>query len=465
MIKAKICNRILFAPEKLFLVIALLFGLAFLIITPPFQVPDEPAHFFRAIQISDFSLIGKKDKTVSGGYIPKQVVDMTNDLTNRKNYCSQKALFINKINVEKVKKYLHNRDQNKGYTFIDFRNTVIYPPIVYLPQILGVGVARIVGLPMLWALYLGRLFNLLLYVAIVFYAIKICPVYKYGLLLFALMPMSMAQVSSLSADASTFSFSFLLIAYIINLAFDQDTLVRIRHVFFLVAVAILLSLSKYAYIFLVGLFFIIPKNKFSSSAQRIKYFLIIFFFAVMASLIWFLSIKNIYLPFIAEANPPKQIHFIISNPFQYLKIILSAFNFPVLRAFVGKFGWLNVPLPIWFCISYAFILFINALLDSPKKQVSWRQRLVVVVILVVSYCFLCSIVYLSTAKIGEKIIWGVQGRYFIPFAPLLLLLLNNQWRYLTGSKAFYNRYKVYMLPIVSVISLSISIWVIVCQYY
>jgi len=40
-------------PERAFLIVGFIFGVAILILTPPFQVPDEPQHFFRAFQLSE----------------------------------------------------------------------------------------------------------------------------------------------------------------------------------------------------------------------------------------------------------------------------------------------------------------------------------------------------------------------------------------------------------------------------
>jgi uncharacterized membrane protein len=465
MIKAKTCYPIPFVPEKIFLVTALFFGLAFIIATPAFQTADEPAHFFRAFQLSDFSFIGKKDKNISGGNIPKQLVNMTNDLTNRKTFSALKAIYPIKIGAGKVKQYLLHRSDNKVYTFVDFRNTVIYPPVVYLPQAMGIGVARILNLPPLWMVYLGRLFNLLMYITIVFYAIKICPVYKYGFLLFALMPMTMAQVSSLSADACTFSFSFLLIAYILNLALDLKSPIHRKHILYITLISLFLSLSKYAYILLPALFFIIPGEKFNSTAQRIRYFLIIFLVAVGGSVLWFAAIKNIYIPFIAIANPVKQLHFIAFHPLLYLKTIASTFDLKNFHSFIGTLGWLNNPLPIWICICYLVIIIVNALFEDDKKYFSGYQVLFTILLVIFSYCFLCSIIYLSTSKVGDTYIWGVQGRYFIPFAPVLLLPFANRLPYLKKCKTYYNRYKAYILPAIPVIMLSVSIGIILCRYY
>jgi hypothetical protein len=44
-------------PARLFLPFAIVFGLVMTFLTPPFQSPDEPAHFFRAYQVSDFKIL------------------------------------------------------------------------------------------------------------------------------------------------------------------------------------------------------------------------------------------------------------------------------------------------------------------------------------------------------------------------------------------------------------------------
>jgi len=47
-------------PEKVFLIVGILFGTLFLLITPPFQVPDEPNHFSRAFHVSELCLLAQK---------------------------------------------------------------------------------------------------------------------------------------------------------------------------------------------------------------------------------------------------------------------------------------------------------------------------------------------------------------------------------------------------------------------
>ena len=44
---------------RLFLLIGGFFGLVMLVLTPPFQVPDEHDHFFRAVMISSGQFVAK----------------------------------------------------------------------------------------------------------------------------------------------------------------------------------------------------------------------------------------------------------------------------------------------------------------------------------------------------------------------------------------------------------------------
>ena len=53
-------------PEIIFLVTAVLVGMACLILTPPFQVADEPSHFFRIVQIAQGGIIGERRGADSG---------------------------------------------------------------------------------------------------------------------------------------------------------------------------------------------------------------------------------------------------------------------------------------------------------------------------------------------------------------------------------------------------------------
>ena len=67
-------------PERIFIFVGLLFGLLFLIVTPPFQAPDEPAHFFRAYEISDLGIIAERQGDSVGDFLPQSLTVIVDEL-------------------------------------------------------------------------------------------------------------------------------------------------------------------------------------------------------------------------------------------------------------------------------------------------------------------------------------------------------------------------------------------------
>ncbi|HUM48352.1 MAG TPA: DUF2142 domain-containing protein, partial [Chitinophagales bacterium] len=64
-------------PQYVFLTLALSLGAIFIAVTPPFQAPDEPEHFYRAYKISEGYLIGQQQDNRAGGYLPQSLVDIS----------------------------------------------------------------------------------------------------------------------------------------------------------------------------------------------------------------------------------------------------------------------------------------------------------------------------------------------------------------------------------------------------
>jgi hypothetical protein len=70
-------------PHYLFLFFALVWGIVQLLIMPPFQVPDEPAHFLRAWGVSDFQFVNHQLNVRIPGNVIKlwkdtEIIDVRN---------------------------------------------------------------------------------------------------------------------------------------------------------------------------------------------------------------------------------------------------------------------------------------------------------------------------------------------------------------------------------------------------
>ena len=61
-------------PQEVFVSFAIVFGILTVLITPPFQGPDEPAHFFRVYQLASGTFFPVTNSNRVGGYIPISLV-------------------------------------------------------------------------------------------------------------------------------------------------------------------------------------------------------------------------------------------------------------------------------------------------------------------------------------------------------------------------------------------------------
>ncbi len=267
---APIILNIRIKPEYAFGVISLVFGMIMLIITPPFQVPDEPAHFYRSYQVSEFNLFKMKDD------IPKSLVKMV-DTSSRMQFSTHEK--TNRQEILSLAKIQTNTGERTHTVSPDY----IIP---YIPQALGIFMGKIFGFNPFWLLYMGRLFNLLATLFLVFLAIRITPVFKWVFLLLGILPMSLYQFASLSYDAGTIGLSFLLLAFVLKLAFDKSATVTKRALVWLFTLSFLLAASKPPYFLIILTFLIIPVIRVGSLRKYIAVFSGLIIMCMVVSQLW-----------------------------------------------------------------------------------------------------------------------------------------------------------------------------------
>ena len=126
-----------------------------------------------------------------------------------------------------------------------------------------------------------------------------------------------------------------------------------------------------------------------------------------------------------------QKRFILSDPLRYLGILSNTVfihNRGVyLDSFVGRFGWMNKHLPAWHIDLYLLALLLTALLSSvPGIKTGIKDRLLPLALFSSGIAIVETGMYLYWTGTGKEYVFGVQGRYFIPYAPLFFLFLYNQ---------------------------------------
>ncbi len=197
-------------PCRVFLLLGLLSGLLLVLLTPPFQAPDEYSHFYRAYHISEGHLTARLFDHRVGAELPKSLKKllMFNHLPFNTEARADAQLFRQALEIPLLK---------DDRTFVDFNNTALMSPLPYLPEATVIAIGRLAHTRPILLVYAGRLANLLTWVLLVFLAIRAAPAGKWLIAVLALMPMSIFLAASLSYDACTIGLAYLTTAFLLRI--------------------------------------------------------------------------------------------------------------------------------------------------------------------------------------------------------------------------------------------------------
>ncbi len=449
---------------RFFLIVASITGLVFIVITPPFQTPDERVHFFRTFQISEFNFITDVNETGAiGGYIPVSIVytmgqtadNPTIQFAPEKKYDSNRTL--------RAFRYSLNAAERKFY---DFSATAQYSPVSYLPQAAGVGLARLLRLPPIAMMYAGRVMNLAMWIALIGLSIQLMPRRKWATAFIGLLPMALFQASSLSTDVMTVGLFAVYLALLLRLL-QQKTPITNSQLTALVGLGAAMTLSKQVMVvFLLGAI-LIPPRLFATKRRSaiMKFALVALPFVVYALWIFATRELDITRTFSNGQNPLHQVKFVLHNPHSFINVLWNTHFFfwgdAVTRSFIGNFGWVDAPLSEMIVVLGYIGLFLVIVVNTGERPawLSKWQRWVLGFSGLAYWGAVSAALYAFYSPVGYKIIVGMQGRYFLPLALIAIPILYSSWLK-TSPRAYRN-----LATLVPIFLLVASIITIYFRYY
>jgi uncharacterized membrane protein len=412
-------------PERFLVLAGGLAGLAFLVLTPPFQVADEPAHFFRAFALAELRILPQiraiDGRQVTGAELPRSFFLTLQEI----GYYQVSFRNHRKVDPQRLVPALRRGLETSDRVFFDFGAPVMYAPVPYLPQALAISVGRAAGASPVVLLYLARLANLLAWLAGMFFAIRLAPFFKWGLVLLALTPMAISLAASASPDAATAWLSFVVIASFLAAAFRDPRPIGGREIARLLALALVLSLCKQLYFVLSALFLLVPARKLGGPRRRAAAFALMILLQLgMNALWWYLAMRG--HPYSHEGTDPgAQLSLVLAHPLKVVWIFfhtLRVYAGFYLSSFVGNLGWLDTPPPNWLVVAYLSVAVMTAVFFGvPRGVLRWRHRLLLFLPAALIWAMILGYHYLIWTKVGADLMEGPQGRYLIPLAPIVLL--------------------------------------------
>lgn len=414
--------------ERWFFIPYLIAGWLFVVVTPPFQVPDEASHYYRAYQLSRGGWWPERHGGVLGGWLPSEVVAAVS--TRGMPFHPDRRVRPSTL-AEDIRAQLSQPSSGEEI-FAGFPNVMLYPAWVYLPHATGIFLARQVTPSPTLQLYAGRLFGFSLLACLVLLGIRLARPHHHFLWLSAWTPMTLFQLAGISADGLTLACAFVCGGLLWRWAHGPGHSFPPKEWLLFLLVSALLATSKTVYCLLPLAVMGLPgfpkvHSAGSPHIGRVARVVLLTMLTLVLTMAWLWVARQWFAapqrPHMTIA-PADQMVFVLQQPFHFLKIFYIQVHHNLYRffmAFVGNLGWQDTPMPTWFYLLWlGFFAAIGML--SPARPFQGRLVFCLTLVLAITFIGIFLVMYLGFTPPGANHIDGVQGRYFLPLLPFACLL-------------------------------------------
>lgn len=459
-------------PEYFFLAFAAPLGFLLVFLTPPLQAPDEQSHFFQSYSVSNLDFVWDKfeinNKVTYGPELPKSVFDASDQ------FMSQAGKPNVKITLSQYKQYI-SQPLNADDT--EYRKSgTSYTPLVYLPQAVGINIGKLFDASPIILIWLARIANLVVWLVVIFLAIRLFPVAKWALLALALNPVAVFLSASMSADVMNIALAFLFVSLIFATVKDKEKYISRKRLFVIFLVLVGLALTKPVSIIFGLLLFVLPWKKFKTKLKYILFAFLAIFIAASTTLAWNALVgegtqASIQLQRPGEGvDPPMQLRNVLTDPVDFIVLLVKNYVIvspgyygdAVFNTFFGVFGWLDSSIPVWTIFLYIIGLIIAILYQFGRgASFSAKQKILFFIIFMGFVTANILAMYLVYTPFDRQIIEGVQGRYFIPASILLLGIFTGRNKLLNLSE----KKLIIILASIFIVIFTIMLLRLVMRYY
>lgn len=395
-------------PEKLFAALALISGM-FFIQTAPTEVGicwDDNFHYDGTIALL----------TVNGACYQSdaQIIDNVADVALDKEGYTQ----AERAEWDAMLNELYAEEEMMPYNHRNFgANT-----IAYIPYALGLYLGRGLGLPYTVTFRMEKLFNLLFYIGVFWFAIRRL---KFGKILAAcigLVPTNLFMTTSFSYDPWIIALTVLGYAYFFGALQERDKKLTNTEIAVMLGAFALACIPKALYVVLMLPLLFMPKDKFASARQRRVYLISGFAIAILLS-------ASVLLPMFihgagegdtrggSEVNSSEQIRFIVSEPSAFLKILFT---------YIAE-DYINPLTSPQYCVNYGYLGFGRFLYAAPvtllctglldRRGISGRTGPAAagtVIAVILAIILIPTALYISYTDVRAATVYGCQHRYLMP---------------------------------------------------
>ncbi len=401
-----------FQPRFLLLGLMIILGLCFTFLVPPFQKPDENRHYYQAVALSRGVLScrlnssGKPYLPIPASFytFPKQLkYDEIAHTPDFKFFPSQLGL------------YRYGQSE-----VVEASDWCSWSFVGYAFPSLGILIGSLTHSHLI-EFYLARILPFMVFVICILLSLKkTIPKYHGWIFFYALLPMTLHQATSISYDSLQLALIPLLFAYVTRfLDSPHQSLDRRTYAIFMLILLVFVISKPLSVIFLL-LIFTIPKINWRSAILLL----------VCSFLITLPYLRPLhYADLGGGVNPSQQLGVVVRDPLYFAEVLtrtISQDSLEIIKGIVGNFGWLDYELPIIVYLLYVTLFgYLIGRSSSSVKNISLMHLIILSSVIIGYYLSTYGALYLSWTNVGEIVIKGVQGRYFLVIVPFLGLVISE----------------------------------------
>ena len=137
------------------------------------------------------------------------------------------------------------------------------------------------------------------------------------------------------------------------------------------------------------------------------------------------------------------------------RTVFEKISFFVESMIANPLGWVEIQLPNIIVLGFAIVLIFSAIPNHRSPKITKRMMVTAGFIVVIVSGLVLAAMLISYTYVGADTILGVQGRYFLPVLPLVLLIVQ-------GNKNIIVKNSIESELILAIIGLQLyTIWSIV----
>lgn len=408
--------------EYLFVIIALCMGFLQILLIPCLTLYswDDHIHLDRMYSLFEY---GKYETTKSYDYSYGLKLEISNIPASYEEF-------------NMIHKYLNDNSNVEGDSMINEKKFISYDYFTYIPSAIAIKICKILKTPYTFLFHMGKIVNLLVYIGVMFYAIKNAKVGKKLLFVLALLPTNIFLAAQYSRDAIITAGIYLGVSTFLNCYCANDKMNRKNLLIFIFSIVIA-SLSKAIYIPFLLLILLIPKEKFENKKNS-KWIKLLVISILIIGLMTFIlptatsSSANVSDVRGGDTSSGRQLQLILSQPISFARVFSNYLKEVITTKLFSGFTlgrWHNFYIikSEKYLLLLLLIVFASVITENNEKKykIDLKSRFLLLLISLLIICFICGSMYLSFTNVGSVTIAGVQERYYAPLLFAIFITFKN----------------------------------------